>query len=255
MRKPYPTLPFPSAPQRIRRARVRRLESLGPHRGRHALRAIRSDQRDQCGQLDVAWTYRTGVGGAFKATPLQIGDTLYVCLAGNIVTALDADTGKRALALRSEAQRLESRIHDDVSRRHLLQGARRRRHECSERILTATTDARLIAVDAKTGAALPRFGANGEVSLLTGMGDVKPGFYYVTSPPTMARGVAVLGGWVADNVETGEPSGVIRGFDALTGELVGRGTSARTRCAARDCPTGRHVHARHTERMERLQRR
>ena len=61
------------------------------------------------------------------------------------------------------------------------------RGECAERILTATTDARLIAVDAKTGQRCSDFGTNGEVDLLTGMGDVKPGFYYVTSPPTIAQ--------------------------------------------------------------------
>jgi quinate dehydrogenase (quinone) len=51
------------------------------------------------------------------------------------------------------------------------------------------------------------------------MGEVKPGFYYVTSPPTIARDVAVLGGWVLDNHQTQEPSGVIRAFDPVTGAL------------------------------------
>ena len=52
------------------------------------------------------------------------------------------------------------------------------------------------------------------------MGVVKPGFYFVTSPPTIANDVLVLGGWVADNVETKEPSGVVRGFDPISGDLV-----------------------------------
>ena len=29
--------------------------------------------------LELAWTYRTGAGGAFKATPLMVGNLLYVC--------------------------------------------------------------------------------------------------------------------------------------------------------------------------------
>ncbi|HKP73153.1 MAG TPA: TerC/Alx family metal homeostasis membrane protein, partial [Pyrinomonadaceae bacterium] len=78
-------------------------------------------------------------------------------------------------------------------------------------IIVEVTDL-VFAVDSKTGKRCTDFGTNGEVTLLAGMGDVKPGFYYVTSPPTMAKGVAVLGGWVADNVETQEPSGVVRGF-------------------------------------------
>ena len=84
---------------------------------------------------------------------------------------------------------------------------------CPERILTATTDARLLAINAQTGERCSDFGDNGEISLLPGMGDVKAGFYFVTSPPTIAVGTLVLGGWVADNQETGEPSGVVRGFD------------------------------------------
>ncbi len=51
------------------------------------------------------------------------------------------------------------------------------------------------------------------------MGEVKPGFYFVTSPPTLSRDTLVLGGWVADNQETREPSGVVRGFDPITGRL------------------------------------
>ncbi len=92
--------------------------------------------------------------------------------------------------------------------------------DCVERIVTATTDARMFAVDAKTGARCASFGGNGEINLLPGMGDVKPGFYFVTSPPTIARGRAIIGGWVMDNQEVGEPSGVVRAFDVLTGKFV-----------------------------------
>src|SRR5258705_5932550 len=52
------------------------------------------------------------------------------------------------------------------------------------------------------------------------MGDVTPGYYYVTSAPTIVRGKVVLGGWVLDNQYWGEPSGVVRAFDAVTGKLA-----------------------------------
>jgi membrane-bound PQQ-dependent dehydrogenase (glucose/quinate/shikimate family) len=218
MRKPYPTLPFPGPAA----------NSTAPasgdwsHYGRSAAGTryapFAEINASNVSNLEIAWTYRTGVGGAFKATPLQIGDTLYICLAGNIITALDADSGKRRWQF--DPQLRDSKVGFTTTCRGVTYyKAPEALEECAERILTATTDARLIAVDAKTGARCSRFGDNGEVSLLTGMGDVKPGFYYVTSPPTMARGVAVLGGWVADNVEVAEPSGVIRGFDAISGEL------------------------------------
>ena len=81
-------------------------------------------------------------------------------------------------------------------------------------------DARLVAVDARNGRPCADFGRNGEVSLLTGMGEVKPGYYLVTSAPTIVRGRIVVGGWVADGQYWGEPSGVIRGFDAVTGRFA-----------------------------------
>src|SRR3546814_6357477 len=80
-----------------------------------------------------------------------------------------------------------------------------------------TVDARLIALDAVTGARCPGFGRNGQVSLLEGKGDVEKGYYFVTSPPALVRGKLVLGGWVTDGQHVGEPSGVVRAYDAVTG--------------------------------------
>ncbi len=77
----------------------------------------------------------------------------------------------------------------------------------------------MFAVDGVTGQRCSDFGIDGGISLLPGMGDVKPCFYFVTSPPTIASDVLVLGGWVADNQETDEPSGVVRGFNPINGEL------------------------------------
>jgi quinoprotein glucose dehydrogenase/quinate dehydrogenase (quinone) len=66
--------------------------------------------RENVSGLDVAWTYRSGdlpenypdsrAPQMFQATPLQIGDTLYLCTPRDIVVALDVDTGK-AVAVRS----------------------------------------------------------------------------------------------------------------------------------------------------------
>jgi membrane-bound PQQ-dependent dehydrogenase (glucose/quinate/shikimate family) len=177
---------------------------------------------DNVKQLKVAWTYRTGVGGAFKATPIQVGDALYVCAAGNVMIALDATSG-------TERWRYDPKVNTkSIGFSTTCRGVTYYKSpqpfaQCNERILTATTDARMFAVDAADGKPCADFGAHenkvGEISLLPGMGEVKPGFYYVTSPPTIARNVAVLGGWVVDNVMTGEPSGVIRAFDPITGQL------------------------------------
>lgn len=91
---------------------------------------------------------------------------------------------------------------------------------CRQRIFNTTIDARLIALDAKTGVPCSDFGENGVVALDQGMGETPSGFYFQTSAPTVARGRIIIGGWVVDNQMRGEPSGVIRAFDAVTGKLV-----------------------------------
>ena len=176
--------------------------------------------RDNVHTLEQSWVYRTGVPGTFKATPLQVGDALYLCTGLNIVIALDAETGAERWRHDPEVDTPKFAFWDTcrgvtyyAAPADALPGV------CPVRVFTATTDARLIALDARTGERCADFGEDGEVSLLPGMGEVKPGFYYVTSPPTVARNTLVLGGWVADNQETDEPSGVVRGFDPISGDL------------------------------------
>jgi quinate dehydrogenase (quinone) len=58
------------------------------------------------------------------------------------------------------------------------------------------------------------------VDLKAGMGPIKRAFYFQTSIPTVVGDNVVIGGWVADNQELAEPSGVVRAFSVRTGELV-----------------------------------
>src|SRR5690606_4996560 len=66
-------------------------------------RFVAMDQinKNNIGKLQVAWTAHTGdipestgSGAEDQNTPLQIGDTLYVCTPYSKVLALDVDTGK-----------------------------------------------------------------------------------------------------------------------------------------------------------------
>lgn len=62
--------------------------------------ALDQINKDNIGQLQVAWTAHTGdvpqsngSGAEDQNTPLQIGSTVYVCTAYSKIVALDADTG------------------------------------------------------------------------------------------------------------------------------------------------------------------
>lgn len=181
------------------------------------------------GKLDVAWTYRMppGPDGThnynFEATPIKVGNTLYLCSVGNVVVALDAETGR-------ERWKYDPQVNSDgLTPAIACRGVSwfkvpEAEGLCAERILTNTIDARLIALDAHNGRPCPDFGENGQTSLLTGMGDFSGefirGYYYVSSAPTIIRGKVVLGGWISDGQYWGEPSGVIRAYDATTGAFV-----------------------------------
>ena len=177
--------------------------------------------RENVGDLTRAWQADTSRLGRFSGTPIQIDDGLYLCTSQNVMISLDADTG-------AERWRFDPKNNmpafgmtgncRGVTYYHIPE--RPKGERCAERIYTATTDARMIAVDKATGEPCEEFGEGGQISLLAGMGEVKPFYYFVTSPPTVASGSLAVGGWVVDNQETDEPSGVVRGYDPRTGELL-----------------------------------
>lgn len=179
-------------------------------------------------QLERVWTFRTrdmpskAANGEYssQATPLKIGDRLYLCSAKNIFISLDAATGR-------EWWRHDPGVPDDAipysascrGVTHYAVPDAAPGELCARRIIQGTLDARLIAVDAMTGQLCAGFGTNGQVNLLQGIGKSAPGFYAVTSPPAIVRGVAVVGAQVLDGQRRDAPSGVVRGFDAVTGEM------------------------------------
>ncbi len=175
---------------------------------------------DNVDQLERAWEADTGRVGRFSATPIQIEDGLYLCTSQNVVIALDADTGAERWRYDPENETPPYGILGNcrgVTYYHLP--GRTKGEHCAERIYTATTDARMIALDAISGQPCEEFGPGGQISLLIGMGEVKPLYYFVTSPPTLASNTLAVGGWVMDNQETDEPSGVVRAYDPADGSL------------------------------------
>ncbi len=176
---------------------------------------------DNVSRLEVAWTHdagatEVGARSPMQATPIMVGDTLYYCSQTNVVIALDPETGE-------ERWRYDPHVEQPgpgwLVRCRGVSYYRANTRECPERIISSTFDARLFALDARTGAPCRSFGDNGFVDLTVGLGEVETGFYYVSSAPLIARGRIILGGSVIDNVSADEPSGVIRAYDAVTGAL------------------------------------
>lgn len=190
-------------------------------------------------QLKEAWVFHTGdlkgpndpVEIANEVTPLKVNGMLYLCTPHNIVIALDPDTGK-------EIWRHDPKINRDASTyQHMIcrgvsywdvNAGRARDNpapeaaglECPRRIFAPTMDATLIAVNADTGEACKSFGENGVIGLYHGMAMKKRGFLMPTSPPALSQKMIVMAASVTDNDSTEEPSGVIRGYDPVTGKLM-----------------------------------
>jgi quinoprotein glucose dehydrogenase len=172
-------------------------------------------------KLELAWSVRIGTPATartdLQVTPLKVGRTVYVCDAHNNIVALDAENG-------AQRWRFDSGITEKVLAPHcrglVYYKAPEITGACAERIITNTVAAQLIAVDAQDGKRCQDFGTDGEVSLLTGLGEVIKGYYYPTSAPQLVHGKVVVGARIADNQMVGEPSGVIRAYDAVTGKLA-----------------------------------
>lgn len=182
---------------------------------------------ENVGSLKRVWLTHTGdvpsspqiaktYGG--ENTPLKIGNSLYVCTPKNIVLSLDPATGK-------ERWRFDPRVPDNAipytaaCRGVSYYTAPAATGTCAARIIFGTLDARLFAIDAQSGERCKDFGTNGEVDTKIGMGDTPPGYVSINSPPTIVRGVVVTGHQVLDGQDRWAPSGVIRGYDAMTGKL------------------------------------
>ena len=122
-----------------------------------------------------------------------------MCTGRNVILALDPDSGEERWRYDPEIQSARIGFWDTCRGvTYYASPPEQVDSNCPERIITATTDARLIAVSKETGETCSDFGDQGEINLLTGMGEIKPGYYFVTSPPTVANDTIVLGGWVLD---------------------------------------------------------
>ncbi|PPQ37193.1 PQQ-dependent dehydrogenase, methanol/ethanol family [Rhodopila globiformis] len=152
------------------------------------------------GQLKLAYAFQLGALRSNEATPIVIGDTLYVSSSSGprSVYALDAKTGK----IRWQYQPV---IAEDVDPFVCCDLDSRGVAYADSKILFGTLDAHLIALDAKTGKPVWN----------TVVVDYKGGMA-ITSPPTIVKNLAVIG------YAGGEygARGALQAYDLKTGKQV-----------------------------------
>uniref|UniRef100_UPI003F652DD6 pyrroloquinoline quinone-dependent dehydrogenase n=1 Tax=Rhizobium lupini TaxID=136996 RepID=UPI003F652DD6 len=205
-------------------------ESWGGDPGGSRFSPLREITPDNVGNLVRAFEFHTGDLAArppgvmrrtkFQATPLFVEDSLVFCSPFNEVIALDPGTG-------AQKWRYDPRIamNQRPANRYVCRGVTYWIDDeapvdaaCRSRIFMGTNDVRLIALDAKTGIPCAGFGEGGEVRPDIGMKLEWPGEFQITSPPAVGRGVVVVGSAIGDNRRVDAPSGVVRAFDARSGQ-------------------------------------
>jgi quinoprotein glucose dehydrogenase len=195
-----------------------------------------------------------------EVTPIKIGDLLYLCSPHQILFALDAKTGTLKwkfdprlkndpsfqhvtcrgvsyvdLSASATAAASAAAPASDAAAPADASGAAATAASgvavadasgvastaaCTRRIYLPVNDGHLYALDALTGQRCAGFGNNGDLDLQHAQPVTTAGMYEPTSPSIITSKVIVVAGAVEDNFSNREPSGVIRGFDVRTGELL-----------------------------------
>jgi quinoprotein glucose dehydrogenase len=185
---------------------------------------------DNVGELVLAWTYRTGDldrrearamrQAKLQVTPILMRDKLLVCSSFNEVIALDPVSGQ-------EKWRFDPKVPTDkvfpangFNCRGVatwVDAVAADGTVCRTRVLAATNDARVIALDFDTGKPCDSFGTQGQVKINPGMELVWPGEFQITSAPVVIGDVVVVGSAIGDNARVVAPKGVVHAFDIRTG--------------------------------------
>lgn len=178
-------------------------------------------------RLVPKWIYQSGVNGTFQATPIVVGDRMYVSLPFSHVVALDVRTGR-------ELWRYE---HKRGGERLCCGPANRGVAVADGRVFVGTVDAHLVALDADSGRVLwdievahPESAAetkgglgandplkNAKVSGASGVG--------IGSAPLVYDGRVIIGvnglgyGLHLDSARSGAPLGAVVGLPGQYGGI------------------------------------
>jgi quinohemoprotein ethanol dehydrogenase len=153
------------------------------------------------GKLGLAWFYPLNSIFGVEATPIVVDGIMYVTAPWAIVSAIDARTGQNLWTFDSQSPRGEGyKLCCDVVNRGVA--------VYKGKVYVGTPDARLIALDAKTGKVVWSVDASADRT--------RP--YTITGAPLVAKGKVFIG---AGGGELGV-RGVVSAFDAESGARAWR---------------------------------
>jgi glucose dehydrogenase len=184
--------------------------AYGQYPGRQQYSPLSQINTKNVQQLHVAWTYDTGGSGkTFEATPIVVNNVMYFPTPDSKVVALDALTGQKMWEYDPGVS-----FGDSRGVAYWPGGP-----HTPPRILFATSDGRLIALDPMTGRLIPGFGDQGEVDVRKLVLGSSPGSLGYTSAPAVLQDTVILSPRTQEGPRHGvSGNGDPRAFDALTGK-------------------------------------
>src|SRR5579872_1893099 len=180
--------------------------------------------------LEVAWRFKTDSIGnrpeyKLEGTPLMVNGVVYATAGSRrAAIALDAATGELLWVHGEHEGARGAAAPRQLSGRGLAYWSDGK----DERILYVTPGYRLIALEAKTGAAIPTFGKNGAVDLKleddqTIFPDLTTGEIGLQSAPVVAKDTIIIGASFREGMTPKtmrNNKGYVRGFDVRTGKRL-----------------------------------
>jgi quinoprotein glucose dehydrogenase len=206
--------------------------NYGNDRGGMRYSPLRQINRDNVKNLKAVWTYHTGDGEnktTIECTPIVVDGVMYLTTVKAKVVALDAATGREIWKFDPFANLKSSKIYPagggvnrGVAYWQGNRGNRGNRGNDYGRVVMATSDGRLISLDARTGKPDSQFGDHGTLDLRRGMDrDLSQLTYGATSPPAIFEEIVIVGFSVGEGPTTAAP-GDVRAFDVRTGKELWR---------------------------------
>src|SRR6059058_4783823 len=184
-------------------------------------------------QLEVAWRFKTDNFGTFpeyklEGTPLAIRGVLYTTAGTRRdVIALDGKTGELMWVHSMREGKRAAVSPRQLSGRGVSYWTD---GKGDERVVYVTTGYRLVELNAKTGALINAFGANGIVDLkvgaVKGKGeqiDLETGEIGVHSTPAVVKDTIIVGSAMREGATVSthnNTKGLVRAFDARTGKQL-----------------------------------
>src|SRR5262252_7722631 len=184
-------------------------------------------------QLEVAWRFKTDNLGPFpefklEGTPLMVNGVIYTTGGTRrAVVALDPKTGEQIWMHSLREGDRGAASPRQLSGRGVAYWTN---GNGDERVIYVTTGYRLVELNAKTGAPINSFGANGIVDLKTGVVkgvdeqiDLTTGEIGLHATPTVVRDVVIVGSSMREGATVpthNNTKGLVRAFDVRTGRKL-----------------------------------